>query len=162
MVGVVWPVQACRLPFAGVLECLSDSQWLCPFVQPGSESQRGRQKDTASSDATCRPKADLVGLLTRPPAVAVTAEKQCIVTKVQSLHHPLRMVPSSSSNTFALLTRLEERSHIKHLMEDASSKARRLDWGKHEAEILELFVTRNKTLKEVRKQMEERHGFVAT
>lgn len=50
-------------------------------------------------------------------------------------------------------------------MENVSSEAPSgpgLDWGKHEAEILELFVTRNKTLKEVRKQMEERHGFVAT
>lgn len=36
-----------------------------------------------------------------------------------------------------------------------------LDWSKYEAEILELFVTRNKTLKEVVKYMKKRHGFVA-
>ncbi len=37
-----------------------------------------------------------------------------------------------------------------------------LDWAKHGAEILELFVARNKTLKEVKKHMEERYGFAAT
>lgn len=42
-----------------------------------------------------------------------------------------------------------------------AQKAPGLDWGKHGAEILELFVTQNKTLKEVMRYMKERHGFVA-
>ena len=37
-----------------------------------------------------------------------------------------------------------------------------LIWGRHEAEILDLFVTRNKTLKEVKKHMEKEHGLIAT
>ena len=37
-----------------------------------------------------------------------------------------------------------------------------LNWGRHEAEILDLFVTRNKTLKEVMKHMKETHGLSAT
>jgi hypothetical protein len=37
-----------------------------------------------------------------------------------------------------------------------------LDWGKHEAEVLDLFVTQNRPLKEVVKYMEEKHRFVAT
>ncbi len=37
-----------------------------------------------------------------------------------------------------------------------------LNWGRHEAEILDLFVTRNKTLKEVKKHMENEHGLIAT
>ena len=38
----------------------------------------------------------------------------------------------------------------------------RLDWDKHDAEILDLFVTQNKTLSEVMKHMKERHSFEAT
>ena len=37
----------------------------------------------------------------------------------------------------------------------AAQQAPSLDWGRHEAEILDLFVTRNKTLKEVMKHMKE-------
>lgn len=42
------------------------------------------------------------------PVAAVASEKQWTVAKVHSLYHPHWMVPSSSSNTFALLSRLEE------------------------------------------------------
>jgi hypothetical protein len=37
-----------------------------------------------------------------------------------------------------------------------------LDWAKHEDEILELFVSRNKTLREVMEQMRTKHNFNPT
>jgi hypothetical protein len=47
-------------------------------------------------------------------------------------------------------------------MDNMAQEAQGLDWDKHEAEILDLFVTRNKTLKEVMTHMKGRHGVVAT
>jgi hypothetical protein len=37
-----------------------------------------------------------------------------------------------------------------------------LDWGKYEGEILDLFVSHNKTLNEVMAHMMEKHNFEAT
>ncbi|KAK4034669.1 ankyrin repeat-containing domain protein [Parachaetomium inaequale] len=37
-----------------------------------------------------------------------------------------------------------------------------LDWDKHEAEILDVFVTQDKPLKEVMEHMSNKHGFIAT
>jgi hypothetical protein len=37
-----------------------------------------------------------------------------------------------------------------------------LDWGKHEDEILDLFVSQNKILNEVMAHMKEKHNFKAT
>ena len=37
-----------------------------------------------------------------------------------------------------------------------------LDWDKHEAEILDVFVTQDKPLKEVMEYMRNKYGFIAT
>jgi len=37
-----------------------------------------------------------------------------------------------------------------------------LDWAKYESEILDLFVTQNKTLNQVMAHMKEKHNFQAT
>jgi hypothetical protein len=36
------------------------------------------------------------------------------------------------------------------------------DWNLHKAELIQLYSTEGQTLKEVRKLLEERHGFIAS
>jgi hypothetical protein len=47
-------------------------------------------------------------------------------------------------------------------MEDDGTTITAADWQRHEDEILDLFVTKEKTLREVMEHMRNKHGFDAT
>jgi hypothetical protein len=47
-------------------------------------------------------------------------------------------------------------------MDKLPDEAMPLDWDRHEAKILDVFVTQDKPLKQVMEYMRNKHGFIAT
>ena len=97
----------------------------------------------------------------RPRQPQVVATKPCIPQSLAAkfsssaslfhYHYPEQQAPRTIQNFGITIP----------AMPTEDERAAPLDWAAHEDEIRDLFISKNKTLREVATEMSEKHGFTA-